>query len=159
MLTQQNRMLTPYPNHDPVTQFLTTQGIFVSSYFMGNTSMLLGGRFELEGFETVYRVENDTIILVVYRRIETQSNSLRNAFKPFIWFLERLVYDIPEIRFMRGNPDAMLANGKGLSNRQLYRFYCEVMGGVSDPEIGWYQLELCNYETMQQRRKNRRENS
>ncbi len=153
----------PYPDDDPVTRFLQAQGFEVSAYYMGKTSLLLGARFEYQGFEIVYRVEDDTLIMAIYRRLATSEKSavkgLKNSFEPFIWFSERLIYDIPEIRFMRGNPDALPApNGKGLTTGKLHRFYCHMMGAEPDPEPGWYRFELINYKTMRQRKQEKNVN-
>lgn len=52
---------------------------------MGKTSLLLGARFEYQGFEIVYRVENDTLIMAIYRRLATSEKSavkgLKNSFE------------------------------------------------------------------------------
>ncbi|WP_066015332.1 hypothetical protein [Endozoicomonas atrinae] len=147
----------PYPVDDPVTRFLQAQGFEVSACYMGSTSLLLGARFEYQDVEIVYRVENDTLIMVIYRRLNSAEHGLKNIFEPFIWFSERLIYDIPEIRFMRGNPDALPApDGKNLTTRKLHRFYRHLMGAEPDPEPGWYRFELVNYKTMRQRQKERR---
>ncbi len=150
--------IKPYPVDDPVTQFLQAQGFEVSAYYMGNTSLLLGARFEYQGLEIVYRVEDDTLIMVIYRRLNNTKNGLKNIFEPFIWFSERLIYDIPEIRFMRGHPNALTSpDNKNLSTRKLHRFYRHLMGAEPDPEPGWYRFELANYKTMRQRQKERRQ--
>ncbi|KEI73134.1 hypothetical protein [Endozoicomonas elysicola] len=145
-----------YPDGDPVTRFLRARGFEVSAYYMGKTSLLLGARFEYQGVEIVYRVEGDTLIMAIYRRLHSSESGLKNIFEPFIWFSERLIYDIPEIRFMRGNPDALSApDGKGLTTRKLHRFYRHLMGAEPDPEPGWYRFELINYKTMRQRQQER----
>ena len=130
----------PYPENDPVTEFLRNAGYEVSSYFMGSTSLLLGARFEYHGFEIVYRVKEDTIIMIIYRRLNKSANSLKNSFEPFVWFAERLIYDIPEIKFMRGKPDPLPAKKAGktrkdshLNVKKLLRFYCDIMGAEPRP--------------------------
>ena len=158
MTNSRSSDIRPYPADDPVTRFLQAKGFEVSAYYMGNTSLLLGARFEYQCIEIVYRVEDDTLIMVIYRRLNSAENGLKNIFEPFIWFSERLIYDIPEIRFMRGNPNALtLPDGKNLTTGKLHRFYRHLMGAEPDPELGWYRFELANYKTMRQRQKERRQ--
>ncbi|WP_299731260.1 hypothetical protein [uncultured Endozoicomonas sp.] len=147
----------PYPEDDPVTRFLRDFGYEVSAYYMGSTSLLLGASFEYNGFEIVYRVEGDTIIMVIYRRLDDSAKGLKNSFEPFIWFSERLIYDIPEIKFMRGKPNALPAlKDSALSSQKLLRFYCHLMGAEPDPQIGWYRFELANYKPMRERLRERK---
>ncbi len=154
------RQVKDYPVNDPVTVFLRDRGFEVSAYYMGNTSLLLGARFELNGFEIVYRVDDDKLIIVIYQRITAAASGLKNGFAPFLWFAERLAYDIPEIRFLRGNPEALSTfSDKGLSTAKLLRFYSHLMGGEPDEELGWYCFDLLNYQTMRRRWRKKREKS
>ena len=152
------KQVKDYPVNDPVTLFLRAKGIEVSAYYMGNTSLLLGGRFERNGFEIVYRVDDNKLIIVIYRRIGETAGGLKNSFSTFLWFAERLVYDIPEIHFLRGNPEALSTlNGRGLNTSRLLRFYSHLMGGEPDEELGWYCFDLQNYQTIRSRWRKRRE--
>lgn len=151
-MKQEPREKKPYPEDDPVTLFLRGLGFEVSAYYMGSTSLLLGASFEYKESEIVYRVEGDTIIIVIYHRLNNTAIGLKNSFEPFIWFSERLVYDIPEIKFMRGKPNALPAlKDSALSSQKLLRFYCHLMGAEPDRQIGWYRFELANYKTMRER--------
>lgn len=146
----------PYPENDPVTRFLRDKGFEITAYYMGSTSLLIGGRVEYDGCEIIYRVEGDVVIPVIYRRIESAPKGLKNRSRALLWFIERLAYDIPEIRYVRGNLDPVPArDNDGLSIKKMYRFCFELLGAAHDPEPGWYRIDLSRYQSLKARQRDK----
>ncbi|MGB1272121.1 MAG: hypothetical protein ACPG5T_08610 [Endozoicomonas sp.] len=142
----------PYPENDPVTRFLRDKGFEINAYYMGSTSLLLGGRVEYDGCEIIYRVVEDVVIPVIYRRIEPAPKGLKNQSRPLLWFIETVAYDIPEIRYVRGNLDPVpTPDNDGLCIKKMYRFCFELLGAEHDPELGWYRIDLSKYQPLKAR--------
>jgi type III secretion system regulator LcrR len=141
---------------DILTNYFTKNNIKVRDYYWNSTSLWLGNRIEHGDKEIIYRIEKDTVIVVIYRRISKKINNLHNPFRSFIWFVETIVNNIPKIRYIKGQVDALtLNNDNALTSARLIDYYCRIMGGLIDGSLlsGYLWFDLKNYQTMQQRKK------
>jgi type III secretion system regulator LcrR len=140
---------------DILTKYFIKNNIKVTDYYWNNTSLWLGNRIEHYDKEIIYRIEQDTIILVIYRRTSKKINNLQNPFKSFIWLVETIAYNIPDIRYIKGQVDALtLNNDNVLSSARLINYYCRIMGGIIDGSLlsGYLWFDLRKYKPMKQRK-------
>jgi len=138
--------------HDVVCDALLLEGIDVTPYHMAGTQIPLGWYFQKFNSGIAYRTEGDTVIIIIYEKSQ-QRRGLANQFAAFVWFIEFLNQKVKKVVRVCGKADAL--EHQRLSTRQLQRFYSVIMGGEPGARPGWFYFELSQYQTMQQRYRQR----
>lgn len=134
---------------DGLNRVLREHGVKTRPYCLPNSSLVVGEVFQRDGYELVFRLEeNQILILVAYRRIRARQG-LANPFRILLWFMELLCIPESGVRTIKALPLAPVS-GKGprLSTQQLYAFYRHYLGGrpaEHDGEPGWLALDVVDF--------------
>ncbi|MFA0629242.1 LcrR family type III secretion system chaperone [Vibrio sp. 10N.222.49.A3] len=133
-----------------LSQSLVTSGIKVRPYFWQKSTILLGHRYEYDGMELVFRVDDGEIIIVLLRRI-TPNQGLSNPFSALFLLAEHAIRLYPLNWIISGNVDVL--RGSNMSNQRLAQFYLGACGASHDEQDDWYYLRLSDYRPLKKRKK------
>lgn len=132
-----------------LTQSLIASGIEVTPYFWQKSTILLGQRYEYDGMELVFRVEEGEIIIVFLRRI-SPNQGLSNPFSTLFLLAEHAIRLYPFDWSIRGNVDVLRESN--MSSQRLAQFYLSACGASLDEQEGWYFLRLSDYRPLKKRK-------
>ncbi|HDM8205464.1 TPA: LcrR family type III secretion system chaperone [Vibrio campbellii] len=133
-----------------LTESLVASGIEVTPYFWQKSTILLGHRYECDGMELVFRVEEGEIIIVLLRRI-SPNQGLSNPFSALFMLAEHAIRLYPLDWAIRGNVDVL--RGSNMSSLRLAQFYLRACGASHDEQEDWYFLRLSDYRPLKKRKK------
>ena len=135
----------------PLSQSLVASGINMSPYFWQKSTILLGHRYEFDGLEVVFRVEEEEgeIIIVLLRRIRP-NQGLNNPFSALFLLVEHAIQSYPLDWVIRGNVDVL--RGSNMSSPRLAQFYLRSFGASHDAQDDWYFLRLGDYRPSKKRK-------
>ncbi|MCX4024653.1 hypothetical protein H0A36_09885 [Endozoicomonas sp. SM1973] len=132
---------------DVLSKQLQQRGFIIKPYYLRKSSFQLGYQLTINGFQLVYRLEGNTVIFIIYRRMSARNN-LKNPFLVFDAFLY-LLSSIPEVHEVKGSADALQACFTNpLSTEKLKVIYKQWFNGqTSHWEHGqeWLALQLSDY--------------
>ncbi|KAB0470338.1 LcrR family type III secretion system chaperone [Vibrio sp. IB15] len=132
-----------------LTQSLVASGIEVKPYFWQKSTILLGYRYEFDGMELVFRVEEGEIIIVLLRRT-SPNQGLGNPFSALFVLAEHAIRLYPLDWTIRGNVDVL--RGSNMSSQRLAQFYLRACGASHDQQEDWYFLRLSDYRPLRKRK-------
>ena len=94
-----------------------------------DSPILEGYAFVRDGYEMVYRVEQEkTLIIVSYRRKDDGRN-LANPFACMLWLFDLVTKNDLGVRYVAGKVDTLIEPiERGLSRERLTRFYTRHLG-------------------------------
>ncbi|MCE7729845.1 LcrR family type III secretion system chaperone [Vibrio campbellii] len=133
-----------------LTESLVASGIEVTPYFWQKSTILLGHRYECDGMELVFRVEEGEIIIVLLRRI-SPNQGLSSPFSALFMLAEHAIRLYPLDWAIRGNVDVL--RGSNMSSQRLAQFYLRTCGASHDEQEDWYFLRLSDYRPLKKRKK------
>ncbi len=114
---------------DPVTLFLRSQGVEPRVACFESSDFVIGWRVRMTGFELVYRVEGDQLIVCDFQPTADDGGS-NGAVMAFIRFVHRIERAVPQLACVRGMFFESLTNPELTAERQrLVRAY-ESLGAV-----------------------------
>lgn len=131
-------------------QSLVRSGIKVRPYFWQESTILLGHRYEYDGMELVFRVDDGEIIIVLLRRI-APNQGLSNPFSALFLLAEHAIRLYPLTWSIRGNVDVL--RGSNMSSPRLAQFYLRACGASHDEQEDWYFLRLSDYRPLKKEKK------
>ncbi|WP_181321905.1 secretion protein [Trinickia symbiotica] len=119
---------------DPVTRFLKAQGLEPTVACFGSSDFVIGWRVRLSGFELVYRVEGDQMIVCDFLpgEGERESNGAVMAFVRFVHGLER---QVPELGSVRGMFLESLSNPALTAERRRLARVLQLQGAA------WHEID------------------
>jgi hypothetical protein len=127
---------------DPVTRFLKAEGIEPEVACFESSDFVIGWRIREAGFELVYRVEDDQLIVCDFHALESQaleSHALESAggggdangaVRAFVRFIHRIERHVPQLRSVRGMFVESLANPALTALRQRLSRVLESQGAA-----------------------------
>ncbi|MDE1460995.1 hypothetical protein [Spartinivicinus poritis] len=132
---------------DVLSKQLQQLGFTVEPYYLKNSFFALGYQVTINDFQLVYRLEANTVVFIIYRRLSAQ-RGLKNPFLVFQAFIYLLTL-IPEIKHVTGSANALKTDlRRPLSTEKLKIVYKQWFNGrTSHWENGqeWFTFELKNY--------------
>ncbi|MEX3956758.1 secretion protein [Trinickia sp. EG282A] len=121
---------------DPVTRFLKAQGLEPTVACFGSSDFVIGSRVRLSGFELVYRVEGDQMIVCDFLPGEVEGKRESNgAVMAFVRFVHGLERQVPELESVRGMFLESLSNPALTAERQRLARVLQSQGAV------WHEID------------------
>ncbi|MEA3119920.1 MAG: hypothetical protein QOI13_3190, partial [Paraburkholderia sp.] len=89
---------------DPVSRFLKAQGLEPQVACFESSDFVIGWRIRAEGFELVYRVEADQLIICDFRTLQSTGGGgdANGTVLAFVRFIHRVECHVPELSNVRG---------------------------------------------------------
>ncbi|HWX12092.1 MAG TPA: secretion protein [Trinickia sp.] len=89
---------------DPVTRFLKAQGLEPQVACFESSDFVIGWRIRAEGFELVYRVEADQLIVCDFQAVHAAGGGgdANGAVLAFVRFIHRIERHVPQLSNVRG---------------------------------------------------------
>jgi type III secretion system regulator LcrR len=134
---------------DKLTASIVEAGIEVTPYYWQQSNIVLGQRFEHDGVELVYRVDEGEIVIVLLRRLRP-NHGLANPFACLFYLAEHACQQFPPQWLIRGNVDVL--RGSSMNSDRLARFYLRCCGASHDKQQDWYSLRLADYRPLKQQK-------
>ncbi|QGY32173.1 secretion protein [Pantoea cypripedii] len=85
---------------DILTEFLFNQGKTTETAYLGKSNYILGQRVNMNGYDLIYRIENE--VLIICNFVASQDNNDQRAVAGFIKFIHQLENALPQIKQVRG---------------------------------------------------------
>ncbi|RJG42787.1 hypothetical protein [Motilimonas pumila] len=139
---------------DPVTDALLQQGLQPQPETLGQSDIVLGMVVDWYGSRITYKVEQSTLMIICYERLNQKNKGLTNGFRDLMGLFLFVKSDVPAISHLTGKVDALPASDKaaGLTNQQLHRFYRDILQAPLAPDLGpdWYRWPIASLMTFRQ---------
>jgi hypothetical protein len=114
---------------DSVTVFLKSQGIEPTVAYFESSGFVIGWRIRTGGFELVYRVEGDQLIVCDFEAIDSEGNP-NGAVAAFIRFVHRIERQVPQLALVRGMFIEPLSNPTLCSHRRRLAHVLQSQGAA-----------------------------
>lgn len=117
---------------DPVTRFLKAQGLEPQVACFESSDFVIGWRVRAEGFELVYRVEADQLIVCDFVTVQSAGGGgdANGAVLAFVRFIHRIERHVPELSSVRGMFVESLSNPAFTTLRQRLSRVLESQGAA-----------------------------